>query len=81
MNCTEFMVELTDLLDEQLDRDLRNELDQHMTGCDHCKVVYVTTKQTIQIYRNNELYDLDPALRVRLEAAIMQKCRESGRCK
>jgi anti-sigma factor RsiW len=81
MNCTEFMVELTDLLDEQLDRELRLELDRHMAGCDHCKVVYVTTRQTIQIYRNNELYDLSPDLRVRLEAAIMQLCRESGRCK
>jgi hypothetical protein len=82
MNCTEFMVELTDLLDEQTDRELRNELDAHMTGCDHCKVVYVTTKQTIQIYRNNELYDMDlePGLRSRLEAAIIAKCRESGNC-
>jgi hypothetical protein len=41
----------------------------------------VTTKQTIQIYRNNELYDLEPGLRDRLEAAIMQRCRDSGRCK
>ena len=52
-----------------------------MSGCDHCKVVFVTTKQTIQIYRNNELYDLEPGLRDRLEAAIMQRCRDSGRCK
>ena len=81
MNCTEFMVELTDLLDERLDRALRAELDEHMLGCDHCKVVFVTTKQTIQIYRNNELYDLEPGLRERLESAIMQRCRESGRCK
>ena len=41
MNCTEFMVELTDLLDERLDRALRAELDEHMLGCDHCKVVFV----------------------------------------
>jgi hypothetical protein len=83
MNCTEFMVELTDLLDEQLDRELRNELDSHMSGCDHCKVVYVTTKQTIQIYRNNQLYDLDlePGLRDRLQIAIIAKCTAAGRCK
>lgn len=81
MNCTEFMVELTDFLDEQLDRELRLELDRHMDGCSHCKVVYVTTKQTIQIYRNNQLYDLEPEFRGRLEAAIMKRCKESGRCK
>jgi anti-sigma factor RsiW len=81
MNCTEFMVELTDLLDDRLDGELRRDLDEHMSGCDHCKVVFVTTKQTIQIYRNNELYDLEPGLRDRLEAAIMQRCRDSGRCK
>jgi anti-sigma factor RsiW len=81
MNCTEFMVELTDLLDDRLDGELRRDLDEHMQGCEHCKVVFVTTKQTIQIYRDNELYDLTPSLRERLEAVIMQRCRESGRSK
>jgi anti-sigma factor RsiW len=81
MNCTKFMVELTDLLDEALDRDLRAELDRHMALCPHCKVVYVTTKHTIQIYRDNQLYDMEPGLRERLETAIMRKCKESSGCK
>jgi anti-sigma factor RsiW len=81
MNCSEFMVELTDMLDEQLDADLRRELDAHMSGCDHCKVVFVTTKQTIQIYRNHELFELAPPLQERLHAAIIEHCRKSGKCK
>lgn len=81
MNCSKFFVELTDLLDEALDVDLRRELDAHMAACPHCKVVYVTTRKTIQIYRDHQLYDMEPELRQRLEKAIMQKCKEKGRCK
>jgi anti-sigma factor RsiW len=81
MNCSEFMVELTDLLDDQLDVELRRELDVHMSGCDHCKVVFVTTRKTIQIYRNHELFELEPALQERLHSAILEHCRKSGGCK
>jgi anti-sigma factor RsiW len=76
MKCSEFMIELTDMLDERLDADLRRELDSHMTGCSHCKVVYVTTKQTIQIYRDHELYDIEPDLLDRLQKAIMAGCKK-----
>ncbi len=80
MNCSEFMVELTDLLDDQLDQELRRELDVHMSGCDHCKVVFVTTRKTIQIYRNHEVFELAPALQERLHAAILEHCRKSADC-
>jgi hypothetical protein len=81
MKCSKFLVELTDLLDEVLDDDLRRELDAHMALCPHCKVVYVTTRKTIQIYQDHQLYDMEPELRQKLEAAILLKCKESGRCK
>jgi Putative zinc-finger len=80
MNCSNFLIELTDLLDEVLDAEMHRELDAHMAACGHCKVVYVTTRKTIQIYRDNQLYDMAPELREKLEAAILLKCKQSGRC-
>jgi hypothetical protein len=40
-------------------------------------VVMDTTKKTIEIYRDNELYELPEGLRTRLHDAIMTKCRGS----
>jgi hypothetical protein len=38
-------------------------------------VVMNTTKKTIEIYRDNQIYELPTGLRTRLHDAIMKKCR------
>jgi len=75
VNCKEFLTELTDYLDGVIDQRLRNDLEEHLTWCHECFVVCNTTKMTIQIYRDNETYDLPEDLRSRLQGAIMSKCR------
>jgi hypothetical protein len=37
-------------------------------------VVLNTTRQTIEVYRDNEIYELSGELRERLHTAIMVKC-------
>lgn len=77
MKCTEFLKELTDYLDGKITENLRMELDEHLHWCHECHVVMNTTKKTIEIYRDNELYELPENLRTRLHDAIMTKCRHS----
>ena len=77
MKCTEFLQELTDYLDGKISENLKIELDEHLHWCHECHVVMNTTKKTIEIYRDNELYELPEALRSRLHDAIMTKCRKS----
>ena len=79
MKCTEFLKELTEYLDGTADAALREELDEHMHWCHECKVVLNTTKKTIEIYRDNKLYELPERLRVRLHEAILSKCKASKR--
>lgn len=79
MKCTEFLKELTEYLDGTADAALREELDEHMHWCHECKVVLNTTKKTIEIYRDNKLYELPDRLRVRLHEAILSKCKASKR--
>ncbi len=76
MTCTEFLAELTDYLDGKLTAELESEIRIHLDTCSHCLVIYNTTRKTIEIYRNNELYELSPSLRDRLQAAIMAKCKK-----
>ena len=78
MKCKDFLNELTDYLDGKISESLRMELDEHLHWCHECHVVMDTTKKTIEIYRDNELYELPNDLRNRLHQAIMTKCRKSA---
>lgn len=80
MTCTEFLALLDDLIDGTVSPQVRADLEEHLHTCDHCEVVYNTTRKTIQIYRSNELYELPDSLRDRLHSAIMARCKKGGGC-
>ncbi|HET9789950.1 MAG TPA: zf-HC2 domain-containing protein [Candidatus Angelobacter sp.] len=75
MKCNDFLKELSDYLDGRITEDLKIELDEHLHWCHECHVVMNTTKKTIEIYRDNQIYELPTGLRTRLHDAIMKKCR------
>jgi len=77
MNCTDFLSQLTDYFDGQISPDLLEEVRAHLAGCTHCEVVLNTTRQTIEVYRGNEIYEISDDLRDRLHSAIMTKCMAS----
>ena len=74
MNCTEFLANLTDYFDDKTATALRAELEQHMANCSHCYVTLNTTRQTIEIYRNDELFEMPEPLRLQLQQAVISKC-------
>ena len=74
MNCTEFLANLTDYFDAKTAATLRTELEQHMANCSHCYVTLNTTRQTIEIYRNEELFELPDSIRAQLQQAVLTKC-------
>jgi anti-sigma factor RsiW len=75
VKCNDFLKELSDYLDGRITEDLKTELDEHLHWCHECHVVMNTTKKTIEIYRDNQIYELPTSLRTRLHDAIMKKCR------
>lgn len=77
MKCADFLKELSDYLDGNTNEGLKAELDEHLHWCHECHVVMNTTKRTIEIYRDNQLFELPEPLRNRLHEAIMTKCRKS----
>jgi anti-sigma factor RsiW len=74
MTCTDFLSKLTDYFDGQIPADLLVEVEEHLCGCHHCEVVLDTTRQTIAIYRDRDIYEFSPGMRERLHTAIMAKC-------
>lgn len=81
MTCKEFLQELTDYLDGAMDARTRSELEDHLNWCHNCYVVCNTTKMTIEIYRDQQLYELPDPLRDSLRNAIMSKCKERAKHK
>lgn len=77
MKCNDFLNELTDYLDGTANVEVRMELEEHLQWCHDCYVVMNTTQKTIEIYRNNQLYELPDNLRNRLHQAILSKCKQS----
>lgn len=75
MKCKEFLNELNDYLDGSLDPKLKAELQEHLQWCSNCYVVCNTTQKTIEIYRENKIYELPDDLRSKLHSAILSKCK------
>ena len=79
MNCTDFLSQLTDYFDGQISPELLEEVRTHLGECSHCRVVLNTTRQTIEVYRDNEIYNISEDLREQLHSAIMSRCLASKR--
>jgi len=75
VKCSDFLQELTNYLDGAIDARTRAELEDHLAWCHYCYVVCDTTKKTIEIYRDSQLYELPEDLRARLRTAIISKCQ------
>lgn len=75
MTCTEFIALLDELIDDSLPAETRSQLQEHLSGCEHCEVTLSTTRKTIEIYRSHEVYELPESVRKRLHDAIIARCK------
>jgi anti-sigma factor RsiW len=69
--------ELSDYLDEEVQEDVRRELERHMAECPNCWVMVDTTKKTLSIYKKLEPDPLPEGLKERLLAALKTKLEKS----
>ncbi len=49
VNCTDFVAEVGNLLDNEVSQEVRAHLEEHLAGCKACEVVYDSTRKTISI--------------------------------
>jgi anti-sigma factor (TIGR02949 family) len=65
--CKQLLGSLSDYIDGELQAELCAELEQHMNGCDDCRIVVNTLRKTIELYREtNEPVALPEEVRSRL---------------
>ena len=76
MTCTEFLAQMTDYFDGEVQPELLAEIQSHLGECHHCEILVDTTRQTIRVYRDHQLYELTDEVRERTVARIMAACVE-----
>ncbi len=74
MTCTDFLSKMTDYFDGEVEPELLTEIQSHLAECDHCEILVDTTRQTIRVYRDHQVFELPNEVRERTVARIMAAC-------
>jgi anti-sigma factor RsiW len=80
LTCKDFLKELNDYLDEQVDPAMRQELERHISECPNCWVIMDTSKKTIQVYKGMEPQAVPDNVQQKLLAAVQKRMAARG-CK
>ena len=75
LTCKDFLKELSAYLDNDVDPQLKADLQKHVSECPNCWVVCDTTEKTIKIYKGMEPQPLPSSVQSRLMDFLARKCK------
>jgi len=73
LTCKDFLQELSEYLDETVDAELKAHLEEHVTQCPNCWVIFDTTKKTLQVYKGVQPKVIPQDVHDRLMVALEKK--------
>lgn len=73
VTCKQFLQELNDFLDPNVDAVMKAHLDKHVSECPNCFVLVDTTKKTLQVYKGMEPQSIPGDVESRLLKALERK--------
>lgn len=76
MHCKDLLKILSDYVDGELDQSLCADVEEHLKGCDPCRVVVDTTKKTIALFRDNLPYEIPLEAKERLHRLLRERWKE-----
>ena len=79
VTCKQFLQELNDYLDPNVDATLKANLEAHVNKCPNCFVIVDTTLKTLQVYKGMEAKTIPEDVEARLWKAIELKMAERGK--
>jgi hypothetical protein len=77
MNCKRLLEEINLYIDDSLERELCEQLEAHLKGCERCRIVLDTTKETITLFRDQDPVEIPSAVRDRLHRIIRSHWNKS----
>jgi RNA polymerase sigma-70 factor (ECF subfamily) len=73
MKCEELLAALNQYVDGELEPAICDPFQEHLKGCNPCKIVVDNIRQTIQLFRAEERFALPPTLHQRLGRALREQ--------
>ena len=78
ITCDEFFAEFGDYLERRIPPEVRRELEEHLSQCRACHVLYDSTLKTLKIVTDSSSFELPPNVSERIIARVMTKLKEQG---
>jgi len=78
VTCKQFLKDLNDYLDPNVDPETKVHLQAHVTECPNCFVIVDTTLKTLQVYRGMEPREIPDDVKARLWKALERKMAAEG---
>jgi putative zinc finger protein len=73
LTCKQFLQELNDYLDPNVDAEMKIHLEAHVTQCPNCFVIVDTTMKTLQVFKGVEPQTIPEDVKARLWKALDRK--------
>jgi len=78
LNCKDCLKEISSYLDGDMEPDLKRHLEEHLSLCHHCQVVFDSARKTIELYCDGRLFPLPLEVRDRLHRALRRRWEEKA---
>lgn len=72
MQCEDLLKMLNDYIDGDIDPGVCDELESHLEGCNPCQVVVDNIRQTITLYKGEEVFEMPVKFRERLHQSLRE---------
>ena len=76
--CEKLLSSLGDYMDKELEASLCAEIEEHMRGCENCRLVVDNLKKTVQIFRSGQPVEMPQGFSERLHQALKDKWKDNS---
>jgi len=75
LSCQDLITELSNLLDDDVAVETRQMLEEHLSHCRTCQVLYDSTRQTIRVVTDAGTFELPESVGTRIRQNVMGQIR------
>lgn len=73
VTCAQVLKELSNYIDEDVDPQLRAEIEKHLRGCRRCSVLLDSTRKTLRIVGDDRVFEVPAGYSERLHRFLTKK--------
>jgi anti-sigma factor RsiW len=73
LNCQGVIREISNYLDGELEVPVRQDLERHLEHCEECNLVVNQTRQTVEVFCDEQAVELPSDVKNRLHEALRRK--------